>query len=73
MDDFKAINEKIGRIGTPIILVFLASMLAYGFYSWYQIRHYFYFYNRDGDKNYRANKFQLPDSVKFYDSVISCK
>jgi hypothetical protein len=28
--DFKVINEKIGRIGKPAILLFIAGMIAYG-------------------------------------------
>ncbi len=142
MNDFKAINEKIGRIGTPIVLVFLAGMLIYTFYKVYQIRHHFAFttgrvtriigpawgstkydiiyeykvngkvyssnngYNKcDGQNSKQLGslllhkqfpvvyavkspsggamlltqdfadkyKFQLPDSVRFYDSVLSCK
>ena len=142
VSDFKAVNEKIGRIGKPIVFVFLAGMLMYAFYKGYQIRHHFAFtpgkvtrivgpawgstkfdiifeyevngevysgnngYNKcDGENATQLGslllhkqfpvvyavkspsggamlltqdyadkyKFQLPDSVRFYDSALSCK
>jgi hypothetical protein len=142
MNDLKAVNKKIGRIGTPIALTFLAGMLIYAFYKGYQIRHHFAFttgsvtriigpawgstkydiiyeykvngevysgnnsYNKCDGQNARQlgslllhkqfpvvyavkspsggamlltqdyadkYKFQLPDSVRSYDSILSCK
>ncbi|HTI89834.1 MAG TPA: hypothetical protein VL727_04555 [Puia sp.] len=142
MSDFKTINKKIGDIGLPIVLAFLAIMLIYMFYKIYQIRHHFAFtpgrvtrinlprwgsskytiifeykvageiYGGNNDYDlcdhqnkadlralflgkqfpvvYAVNspsggdmlltqdyadkyKYQLPDSVKFYDSVLSCR
>jgi hypothetical protein len=142
MTDRNAAEEKIHRIGLPIVLTFFASMLIFMFYKGYQIRNHFAFatgritriigpawgsnkfdiifeykvngeiyggnngYNTCNNENEKRlgtlflkkqfpvvyalkspsagtmlltqdfadkYKFQLPDSVRSYDSILSCK